>query len=240
MFFHKTTTPRKRRGERSQNGSSSKNNLFSGGLSTTLPADIFLSENCTQVFAQTGTTPILHCEVGEIEDITVSWIRRKDFHLLTVGLATYSSDERFFTSHVLHPQDWALHIRFAGTKDTGLYECQASTHPPTSLFVKLQLVEARAEIHGAPEKFVMSGSSLKLTCKLLLSTEPPTYVFWYHEKRMINYDRERGVEVILGRYSSDLLISKAQKPDSGNYTCAPSNAQSASIIVHVLNSTLGE
>ncbi|KAK6642518.1 hypothetical protein RUM43_004020 [Polyplax serrata] len=86
----------------------------------------------------------------------------------------------------------------------------------------------------------MSGSSLKLTCKLLLSTEPPTYVFWYHEKRMINYDRERGVEVVLGRYQSDLLIAKAQKTDAGNYTCAPSNAQSASIIVHILNSTLGD
>lgn len=57
---------------------------------------------------------------------------------------------------------------------------------------------------------------------------------------MINYDRERGVEVVLGRYTSDLLIAKAQKTDSGNYTCAPSNAQSASIIVHVLNSTLGK
>lgn len=57
---------------------------------------------------------------------------------------------------------------------------------------------------------------------------------------MINYDRERGVEVVLGRYQSDLLIAKAQKTDAGNYTCAPSNAQSASIIVHILNSTLGK
>lgn len=34
----------------------------------------------------------------------VSWIRRKDYHLLTVGLATYSSDDRFFTAHVHNPQ----------------------------------------------------------------------------------------------------------------------------------------
>lgn len=57
---------------------------------------------------------------------------------------------------------------------------------------------------------------------------------------MINYDKDRGVEVVLGRYSSDLLIAKAQKTDSGNYTCAPSNAQSASITVHILNSTHGK
>lgn len=30
----------------------------------------------------------------------VSWIRRKDYHLLTVGLTTYSSDERFCATHL--------------------------------------------------------------------------------------------------------------------------------------------
>jgi hypothetical protein len=34
----------------------------------------------------------------------VSWIRRKDYHLLTVGLATYSSDDRFLVEHVRHLQ----------------------------------------------------------------------------------------------------------------------------------------
>jgi len=37
-------------------------------------------------------------------------------------------------------QDWALHVRHARAQDGGLYECQVSTHPPSSLFVELQLV----------------------------------------------------------------------------------------------------
>lgn len=35
--------------------------------------------------------------------------------------------------------------------------------------------------------------------------------------------------------TSRLLISRALPADSGNYTCAPSTAESASVLVHVLN-----
>lgn len=35
--------------------------------------------------------------------------------------------------------------------------------------------------------------------------------------------------------TSHLLISRALPTDSGNYTCAPSTAESASVLVHVLN-----
>lgn len=28
-----------------------------------------------------------------------SWIRRRDYHLLTVGMGTYSNDDRFMVSH---------------------------------------------------------------------------------------------------------------------------------------------
>lgn len=52
---------------------------------------------------------------------------------------------------------------------------------------------------------------------------------------MINYDKERGVTVLSDRKSSVLAVNAADKQDSGNYTCVPSNARPASINVHVLN-----
>jgi hypothetical protein len=101
------------------------------------------------------------------------------------------------------------------------------------------LTEASAEISGgAPDLHIKSGSTLRLTCTLRHSTEPPVYVFWYHDTRMINYDRERGVRVEnAGRAGSALVLDSAAPSDSGNYSCVPSNATPASINVHVLNGT---
>ncbi|KAL0860555.1 hypothetical protein ABMA27_009926 [Loxostege sticticalis] len=196
---------------------------------------IFLTENCTTVIAQIGTTAILHCEVSDITENTVTWIRKKDYSLLSVGLVTYSADSRFFSAHGRHVKDWALHIRFATSADAGYYECQVPTHPPTSIFFKLVLVAAYAEIVGESEKIIHEGSMLRLVCVVKRSTEPPSYVFWYFENRMINYDLN-GVNVHNGRQTSELVIGKAEPKHAGNYTCVPANAKAASVTVHVVQS----
>ncbi|XP_021916385.1 uncharacterized protein LOC110828201 isoform X2 [Zootermopsis nevadensis] len=198
-------------------------------------SSVFTTENSTVVIAQTASTTTLPCGVRKFGNGVVSWIRRKDFHLLTVGLATYSSDDRFLVEHARHLQNWGLQIKFVQPRDEGWYECQVSTHPPTSIFVELRVIEAAAEILGAPDLHIKSGSKLRLVCTLRQSTEAPVYVFWYHEDHMINYDKDRGVEVRNDRSSSVLVVAEAQKSDSGNYSCVPSNARPASINVHVLN-----
>lgn len=59
--------------------------------------------------------------------------------LLTVGLTTYSADDRFFVEHARHVQNWGLFIKHVLPSDAGLYECQVSTHPPTSIFIELRV-----------------------------------------------------------------------------------------------------
>lgn len=204
-------------------------------LAKSSKSGIFLTENCTTVIAQIGTTAVLHCEVSDITENTVTWIRRKDYSLLSVGLVTYSADSRFFSAHGRHVKDWALHIRFATSADGGYYECQVPTHPPTSIFFKLVLVAAYAEIVGESEKIIHEGSMLRLVCVVKRSTEPPSYVFWYFENRMINYDLN-GVSVHNGRQTSELMIGKAEPRHAGNYTCVPANAKAASVTVHVVQS----
>lgn len=202
-----------------------------------IPPVHFATENSTVVTSQTGSTALVPCVVNNIGDGMVSWIRRKDYHLLTVGLTTYSSDDRFQAVHLQHSEDWTLQIKYVQTRDAGLYECQVSSHPPTSIFIQLNVVEARAEISGPSEKYLKPGSGLRLQCRVVQSTEPPLYVFWYHNNRMINYDVDQGINVTteLPVKISTLTISSAATRHSGNYSCVPSNAQPASAYVHILN-----
>ncbi|XP_071552583.1 uncharacterized protein [Panulirus ornatus] len=130
--------------------------------------------------------------------------------------------------------DWQLHIRYVQRRDDGVYECQVSSHPPVSLFSNLTVLEATSEILGGPEKYMTVGSSLRLVCVLRDNTQPPTYVFWYHDHHMINYDATREVRVENNGGLSVLFLSNVRPADSGNYTCAPSNAKPARIQIHVL------
>ena len=83
-------------------------------------------------------------------------------------------------------------------------------------------LEASAEITGAPDLYIKSGSTLRIVCSLKQNTETPVYVFWYHNDRMINYDKER-VSVSNDKSISVLQIYEADKTDSGNYSCQVEN-----------------
>lgn len=204
-----------------------QNNLASGN-------EIFTTENSTVVTAQVGGTATLPCGVRKFNNGVVSWIRRRDFQLLTVGLTTYSSDDRFLVEHARHLQNWALQIKFVTPNDAGMYECQISIHPPSSIFIEMKVVDAAAEIIGAPDLHIKSGSMLRIVCSFKQNTEAPAFVFWYHDERMINYDKDR-VSVSNDKFVSVLHIREADKTDSGNYSCVPSNAKPTFVIVHVLN-----
>ncbi|CAK9812706.1 Zwei Ig domain protein zig-8 [Anthophora plagiata] len=196
----------------------------------------FATENSTVISAQSGSTALLPCTVHNLGDGTVSWIKRKNGQeLLTVGQIKYANDARFETTHFHHSEDWTLRIKYVQPRDAGLYQCQVSTHPPTSIFLFLEVVEAKAEIAGPSEKFVRPGSTLQLHCFVKKSVETPSYLFWYHNIRMINYDVDQGVNVstdLAGR-ESWLEVPRASDRHSGNYTCVTNNAQPASVLVHV-------
>jgi len=164
-----------------------------------------------------------------------------------VGLFTYTSDERFVIRHgTLQPNDWALQIKHVTPADDGIYECQVNTDPPRSQYYQLQILVPETTIVGSPDMFVRAGSLINLTCVISRAPEPPAFVFWYHNDRMINYDMDessaRGKILLLKNPSksdsviSRLVIPSARLNDSGNYSChfVGSNNEPAHIYVHVL------
>ncbi|KAL6263866.1 hypothetical protein P5V15_003947 [Pogonomyrmex californicus] len=185
-----------------------------------------------EVLAQSGGTAILPCKITDPGAGTVTWVRRRDRLLLTVGTSTHSIDTRFQVNLVRN--DWQLRIRPVMMDDAGIYECQVTSHPVQQNFARLKITEAYSIIPGAPDLHVKQGSSLRLECQLMAATENPLYVFWYRQGRMINYDEEPGVDVRLTENGSILTVNKTKLTHDGNYTCAPSNAKSASIMVHVI------
>ncbi|XP_046661231.1 lachesin-like isoform X2 [Homalodisca vitripennis] len=191
------------------------------------------------VTALVGKSAYLSCRVRNLGNRTVSWVRHRDIHILTVGGYTYTSDQRFMALHHRDNDEWTLQIKWAQKRDAGMYECQISTQPVRSFFVSLNVVVPTATILGGPDLHVDKGSTINLTCAIRYSPEPPAYIFWYHHEEVISYDSTRGgVSVITEKgdvTTSYLLIQHAELEDSGKYSCSPSNADVASVRVHVLN-----
>ncbi|XP_037788863.1 zwei Ig domain protein zig-8-like [Penaeus monodon] len=191
----------------------------------------------SNVSAVEGQTAHLVCRVNNLGTKTVSWIRHRDTHILTVGSFTYTSDQRFSALHREGTNEWTLQIRHPTIRDSGLYECQVSTKPVRAYLIRLAVGVPTARILHAPELYTDEGGTLNLTCVVSPSPAPPEYIFWYHKGEVVNYETDGSVEVTVrqeeGRTVSTLLVARATLSHSGNYQCAPSNTDRAAIRVHV-------
>ncbi|XP_075210553.1 zwei Ig domain protein zig-8-like [Lycorma delicatula] len=196
-------------------------------------------ENSTkrEITATVGQPAYLHCRVRNLGDRAVSWMRKRDLHILTVGAQRYTRDSRFQALHQDGSDEWTLRIFSPRLHDSGTYECQVSTEPKISQAFVLDVVVSRAQIVGNKELYVKSGSDINLTCLVLEAGEPPSFIYWYRGADVVNYSGRGGISVLTDRQtrSSQLLISCAQPHDSGNYTCSPSASDAASVMVHVLH-----
>jgi len=70
----------------------------------------------------------------------VSWIRKRDLHILTVGILTYTNDQRYQSLHSDGTDEWTLKISSPQIRDSGTYECQVSTEPKISQSFRLSVV----------------------------------------------------------------------------------------------------
>ncbi|XP_065572504.1 zwei Ig domain protein zig-8-like [Artemia franciscana] len=199
-------------------------------------------DEITSTVAQLGESAFLSCIVPRRPEITVSWVRLKDWRILTSETQVYYKDERFRLAHE-SPDTWTLVIKFVKKEDEGLYDCQMSTrHGVASKRFQLTVVVPEATILNGEDLFVSAGSPFTLTCMVKEAILPPHYVLWYHESRLLNYAEQVGplhrtsavVDLDPGPPTvSRLTVPVAQRQDSGKYTCRPSNAHPVAVQVHV-------
>ncbi|XP_066981019.1 zwei Ig domain protein zig-8-like [Macrobrachium rosenbergii] len=206
----------------------------------------FAKDTPKSVLAAVGTPAHIPCKARNLGAKSVSWIRHKDLHVLTVGSFTFTNDERFSAHRDPSSGDWVLVLRHPQPSDSGYYECSISTKPVTAITVKLEVVTPTAELLGDGSVYLDKGSTLNLTCVVHFSPTPPEFILWYHREKLVNYGRRGGREIQVetehrGEMTrSSLLVHNATLLDSGKYSCKPASAKKVSVVVHVLESETPE
>ncbi|XP_054742972.1 zwei Ig domain protein zig-8 [Anastrepha obliqua] len=220
---------------------------------TTYPPPTFDFGMPRNITARSGQTATINCRVEQLGDKSVSWIRKRDLHILTADISTYTSDDRFQVVRTADLKDWTLQVKYAQPRDSGIYECQVNTEPKISMAFRLHVIvtppDAKAFITGPPALYVKVGSAITLTCHVKQPLSAPDIgpIYWYRANYMLTpfvshpneaaIDMQRiSMESKLGvKLESRLRIANAQLSDSGNYTCMPTTAEAASVMVNVIN-----
>nr|XP_045602716.1 neural cell adhesion molecule 2-like [Procambarus clarkii] len=165
----------------------------------------------------------------------VSWIRRRDLHVLTSGVHTFASDQRFLALHADRSENWTLHIRFSQVRDSGEYQCQVNTDPRISMLFYLNVQEAATMMDGSDQRYVRAGSTIQLSCSTSIASQPPGLLYWYRDAEILQDGGRVDISTHLENETvSKLVIQGARVGDSGNYTCWPTKFLPASVMVHVI------
>jgi hypothetical protein len=142
----------------------------------------FFNHSSDVVFtAQEGGVAYLSCEVFNLNNKSVSWVRGLDSHILTVDRETFISDWRFHSMHrrAKMSDTVTLSIQAVRQADQGSYECQVSAEQKIAKTVELVVLKPQVRILGDPDIHVNEGSSLRLKCIISNIVEAPPYVTWY-------------------------------------------------------------
>lgn len=191
-----------------------------------------------------GRTALLTCKTVNLLQKSVSWVRHRDVHLLSVGRFVYTKDKRVGVLEDPGSGEWVLKIKSTRHSDEGTYECQINTDPVTKLAISLKVVDPYSEILGDKEIFINRESLLNLTC-VVHTPEIPAAIFWKHEGKLLELESASGstteIQTVSGSPTiSYLLIPAIDTGQSGQYECSPSNTHSSVTMVHILDGNNGE
>jgi hypothetical protein len=102
---------------------------------TIIPEPYFDAMTPRNVTGLVGKSAYLSCRVRNLGNKTVSWIRHRDIHILTVGSYTYTSDQRFQATHHKDTDEWTLQIKWAQKRDAGKHKSLSPFHKQSPLII---------------------------------------------------------------------------------------------------------
>lgn len=199
----------------------------------------FFSRDSDLVYTgQEGGTAYLQCEIHNLNNKSVSWLRERDRHILTVDKETFISDRRFVSLHkkTQISDIFTLSLHHLETSDAGKYQCQVSSLNKISRSVELVVIKPQVKILGGQDIHVKEGSKVILKCVITNIVEKPPYVTWYLNNKML-VDFTGGLSSLSHAAThsiSSLHLDSVQMADNGNYTCHPAGLHKVSISLHVL------
>ena len=112
---------------------------------------------------QVGGTAFLQCEVHNLNNKSVSWLRERDRHILTVDRETFISDQRFSSLHTKTPMSdlVTLSIQKVKVSDGGRYQCQVSASGEDPA---IRSGEARLSVMSPPgPPHILQGEQLEIS-----------------------------------------------------------------------------
>lgn len=199
----------------------------------------FFNHSSDVVFtAQEGGTAYLACEVFNLNNKSVSWVRGRDNHILTVDRETFISDSRFISMHRKNKMSDLVTLSIHGVtlQDQGTYECQVSAEHKLSKMLELVVLQPQVRILGDPDIHVNEGSTLKLKCVISNLVDTPLYVTWYlNNKMLVDFTGSFSSLTHSSSHSVSVLsLDSVTLEDSGNYSCQPAALPRANLTLHVL------
>ncbi|CAL4153636.1 unnamed protein product, partial [Meganyctiphanes norvegica] len=87
------------------------------------------------VVAHVGSTAIMTCLVNNLGQRSVSWVRHRDIHVMTVGRLTFTNDDRFEAHNEEGSNEWLLALNAPGIHSVALMTCNLEYKEPKKQFL---------------------------------------------------------------------------------------------------------
>ena len=100
-------------------------------------------------------------------------MRKRDLHILTSSIFTYTGDARFGVIHPEASDEWNLRVEYVQKRDAGIYECQVNTEPKINMAILLN-VEGKdmkhfsKQVHNLARHLYSSVNSVSVISSMIL------------------------------------------------------------------------